>query len=104
MLFRSASLQVIEDEALPARALELGAYLRERLAAMNSPHVKEIRGRGLLIGVELRGPARPFCEALRDLGVLCKETHETTMRLAPPLVTTREDLDWALERIEQVLR
>ena len=99
-----ASLQVIEDEALPARALELGAYLRERLAAMNSPHVKEIRGRGLLIGVELRGPARPFCEALRDLGVLCKETHETTMRLAPPLVTTREDLDWALERIEQVLR
>ncbi|AWT37590.1 ornithine--oxo-acid transaminase [Deinococcus arenae] len=99
-----ASLQVIEDEALPARALKLGAYLRERLAAMNSPHVKEIRGRGLLIGVELRGPARPFCEALRDLGVLCKETHETTMRLAPPLVTTREDLDWALERIEQVLR
>ena len=99
-----ASLQVIEDEALPARALELGAYLRERLAAMNSPHVKEIRGRGLLIGGELRGPARPFCEALRDLGVLCKETHETTMRLAPPLVTTREDLDWALERIEQVLR
>ncbi len=98
-----ASLQVLEDEALPARALELGAYLRARLEAMNSPHVREVRGRGLLIGVELRSPARPFCEALRDLGVLCKETHETTMRLAPPLVTRREDLDWALERIEQVL-
>ena len=99
-----ASLQVIEDEDLPARARELGAYVRARLEAMNSPHVREIRGRGLLIGVDLRGPARPFCEALRDLGVLCKETHETTMRLAPPLVTSREDLDWALERIEQVLR
>lgn len=99
-----ASLQVIEDEDLPARARELGAYVRERLEAMNSPHVREIRGRGLLIGVDLHGPARPFCEALRDLGVLCKETHETTMRLAPPLVTSREDLDWALERIEQVLR
>ncbi len=99
-----ASLQVIEDEDLPARARELGAYVRARLEAMNSPHVREIRGRGLLIGVDLHGPARPFCEALRDLGVLCKETHETTMRLAPPLVTSREDLDWALERIEQVLR
>ncbi|MHA0043647.1 ornithine--oxo-acid transaminase [Deinococcus sp. PEB2-63] len=99
-----ASLQVIEDEDLPARARELGAYVRARLEAMNSPHVREIRGRGLLIGVDLRGPARPFCEALRDLGVLCKETHETTMRLAPPLVTSREDLDWALDRIEQVLR
>ncbi|NTX98947.1 ornithine--oxo-acid transaminase [Deinococcus sp. JMULE3] len=99
-----ASLQVIEDEDLPARARELGAYLRGRLEAMNSPHVREIRGRGLLIGVDLHVPARPFCEALRDLGVLCKETHETTMRLAPPLVTSREDLDWALDRIEQVLR
>ncbi|BBN96675.1 ornithine aminotransferase [Deinococcus grandis] len=99
-----ASLQVIEDEDLPARARELGAYVRARLEAMNSPYVREIRGRGLLIGVDLRGPARPFCEALRDLGVLCKETHETTMRLAPPLVTSREDLDWALDRIEQVLR
>ncbi|MXV18712.1 ornithine--oxo-acid transaminase [Deinococcus xianganensis] len=99
-----ASLQVIEDEDLPARARELGAYVRARLEAMNSPHVREIRGRGLLIGVDLHGPARPFCEALRDLGVLCKETHETTMRLAPPLVTSREDLDWALERIGQVLR
>ncbi|GGN37967.1 ornithine--oxo-acid transaminase [Deinococcus daejeonensis] len=99
-----ASLQVIEDEDLPARARELGAYVRARLEAMNSPHVREIRGRGLLIGVDLHGPARPFCEALRDLGVLCKETHETTMRLAPPLVTSREDLDWALDRIEQVLR
>lgn len=99
-----ASLQVIEDEDLPARARELGAYVRARLEAMNSPHVREIRGRGLLIGVDLHGPARPFCEALRDLGLLCKETHETTMRLAPPLVTSREDLDWALERIEQVLR
>ncbi|GGS22604.1 ornithine--oxo-acid transaminase [Deinococcus knuensis] len=99
-----ASLEVLEDEGLPARAAELGEYLRGRLRAMNSPLVREVRGRGLLIGVELHVPARPYCEALRDLGVLCKETHETTMRLAPPLVTTREDLDWALERIEQVLR
>ncbi|WP_291429182.1 ornithine--oxo-acid transaminase [Deinococcus sp.] len=98
-----ASLEVLEDENLPARAAELGEYLRDRLRAINSPRVKEVRGRGLLIGVELHEPARLYCEALRDLGVLCKETHETTMRLAPPLVTSREDLDWALERIEQVL-
>ncbi|MFC4638179.1 ornithine--oxo-acid transaminase [Deinococcus hohokamensis] len=98
-----ASLEVLDDEGLPARALELGDYLRGRLSAMNSPHVADIRGKGLLIGVELRGPARGACERLRDLGVLCKETHVTTMRLAPPLVTSREDLDWALERIEQVL-
>jgi len=70
---------------------------------MNSPLVKEIRGRGLLTGVELHVPARPYCERLRDLGVLCKETHETTVRLAPPLVTSREDLDWALERVRTVL-
>jgi len=98
-----ASLEVLEDEGLPARARELGTYLREQLHGMNSPLVKEIRGRGLLTGVELHVPARPYCERLRDLGVLCKETHETTVRLAPPLVTSREDLDWALERVRTVL-
>ncbi|GGS01469.1 ornithine--oxo-acid transaminase [Deinococcus sedimenti] len=99
-----ASLQVLDDEDLPRRAQELGAHLRRRLEDLRSPHVREIRGRGLLIGVDLHAPARPYCEALRDLGVLCKETHETTMRLAPPLVTTREDLDWAVDQIAQVLR
>ncbi|HEB84390.1 MAG TPA: aminotransferase class III-fold pyridoxal phosphate-dependent enzyme, partial [Bacteroidetes bacterium] len=81
-------------------------YFMERLRAIDSPHVKEVRGRGLLIGVEIRresGVARPFCEALQAKGILAKETHESVIRFAPPLVITREEIDWALERIEAVL-
>jgi ornithine--oxo-acid transaminase len=70
---------------------------------MESPHVAEVRGIGLWAGIQLNKPARSFCEALKQEGLLCKETHETTIRLAPPLVITREQLDWALEKLRLVL-
>jgi ornithine--oxo-acid transaminase len=78
--------------------------LLRRLAAFTAPVVKEVRGRGLWVGIELHGPARPFCEALLHEGVLAKETHDTVLRIAPPLCITRAELDWGLERIERVLR
>jgi ornithine--oxo-acid transaminase len=74
-----------------------------RLRTLKSPHVKEFRGRGLLIGIELTSRARPFCEALAQEGVLCKETHDTVLRIAPPLVITQDELDWAFTRIARVL-
>ena len=98
-----ASLEVLEDEKLPERSLELGTYFMEKLKQINNPIIKEVRGRGLFIGVELTEAARPYCEALKEKGLLCKETHETVIRFAPPLVITKEELDWAFERIEQVL-
>jgi ornithine--oxo-acid transaminase len=101
-----ASLDVIVEEGLVERAAEMGAYLRDGLAAIGSPRVREIRGRGLLIGVELHthaGPARPYCERLMELGVLCKDTHGQVIRFAPPLVITRPDIDFALERVASVL-
>jgi ornithine--oxo-acid transaminase len=100
------SLRVIEEENLAERSRELGAYFKRELAAIDSPYVKEIRGKGLLIGVELKaeaGGARPFCEALRDRGILAKETHHTVIRFAPPLVIEKEALDWALGEIREVL-
>lgn len=100
------ALNVLVEEELPQRAEELGAYFVERLAKIGSPHVKEIRARGLLIGVEIRresGVARPYCEALKAKGILAKETHESVIRFAPPLVITKEEIDWAIERIEAVL-
>jgi ornithine--oxo-acid transaminase len=98
-----ASLRVLVDEKLPERSAELGAHLLERLRTVRSPAIREIRGRGLWIGVELTGPARPVCEALQREGLLCKETHDHTVRIAPPLVISREDLDWAFDRIRAVL-
>lgn len=98
-----ASLEVLEEEKLPERSLELGTYFMEKLKQINNPMIKEVRGRGLFIGVELTEAARPYCEALKEKGLLCKETHETVIRFAPPLVITKEELDWAFERIEQVL-
>nr|WP_273130993.1 ornithine--oxo-acid transaminase [Bacillus weihaiensis] len=98
-----ASLEVIEDENLVERSLELGAYFQERLKEINNPVIKEVRGRGLFIGVELTEPARSYCEALKEKGLLCKETHDTVIRFAPPLVISREDLDWAIDRIKEVL-
>jgi len=100
------ALAVLVDENLVDNARELGAYLMDRLQRIDSPHIKEVRGRGLLIGVELHqsaGGARRFCEALQRDGLLCKETHETVIRFAPPLVITRDEIDWALQRIEPVL-
>ena len=100
------AIKVIEEEGLVARSAEMGAYFMDGLRAIASPHVREVRGRGLLIGVDIKkesGPARPFCEKLRDLGILCKETHEQVIRFAPPLVIQREEIDWILERVKKVL-
>jgi len=100
------ALKVLTDEQLVENAAVLGDYFQEQLKKINSPYVKEVRGKGLLIGVELKkeaGGARPFCEKLMALGLLCKETHDHVIRFAPPLVVTREEIDWAVERVEQVL-
>ncbi|MFW6198260.1 MAG: ornithine--oxo-acid transaminase [Acidobacteriota bacterium] len=102
-----AALDVLLDEGLVDNARELGDWFIERLQAVDSPHVKHVRGRGLMIGVVIEdssGPARPFCKALGRRGVLCKETHEQTIRFAPPLVITREILEGVLPDIEAVLR
>ncbi len=99
-----AALKVIVDEKLVERSATLGNYAIERLQALDSPHVVEVRGKGLWIGIELNTAARPLCEALQEQGLLCKETHENVIRIAPPLVISREELDWALEKIEAVLR
>ena len=98
-----AALQVLIDEKLVQRSAELGEYLLNKLRGLRSPHLREVRGRGLWIGIELDGPARPYCEALKEVGLLCKETHEHVIRIAPPLVITREEVDWAFERIKQVI-
>ncbi|MGP3562201.1 ornithine--oxo-acid transaminase [Geobacillus sp. BK01] len=98
-----AALEVIEEERLAERSLELGEYFLAKLKQIQNKDIKEIRGRGLFIGVELHGPARPYCEALKEQGLLCKETHETVIRFAPPLIITKEELDWAIERIVKVL-
>jgi ornithine--oxo-acid transaminase len=101
-----ASLRVIRDENLAERADQLGTYFMEQLAEIPSPHVKEVRGKGMLIGVELKPEARGarrFCEALQDRGILAKETHEHVIRFAPPLVIEKETIDWALPHIREVL-
>ncbi|SDI32601.1 ornithine--oxo-acid transaminase [Natribacillus halophilus] len=98
----SAALAVITDEALPARAEKLGASFIERCKQISHPAIKEVRGKGLFIGIELHERARPYCERLMNAGLLCKETHENVLRLAPPLTIAEEDLEWALTRIEEV--
>ena len=100
------ALKVLVDEKLIENAENLGGYFVTKLKTIKSNHIKEIRGKGLLIGVELvpeAGGARRFCETLQEEGLLCKETHETVIRFAPPLVITKEDIDWAFERIKKVL-
>lgn len=97
-----ASMQVIQEENLPERSQELGTYFMDELKKLDHPVIKEVRGRGLFIGMELTEAARPYCEQLKELGLLCKETHDTVIRFAPPLIITKEELDWALERIHQV--
>jgi ornithine--oxo-acid transaminase len=102
-----AALKVLVDEKLAERATELGNYFMEQLCEIPSRHVKEVRGRGLLIGVELNkdsGGARRFCEALQKNGILAKETHDYVIRFAPPLVIDKETIDWALPRIREVLQ
>jgi ornithine--oxo-acid transaminase len=100
------ALKVIVEENLCQRSAELGEYLMARLREIESPHVALYRGKGLLVGIVLKpkaGGARRFCEALKERGVLAKDTHETVIRLAPPLIITKEELDWAIERIAGVL-
>jgi ornithine--oxo-acid transaminase len=95
------ALDVIQDEKLEERSAELGAWFLGELKKIEHPKIREIRGRGLLVGVELTEAARPFCEALMQRGLLCKETHDFVVRIAPPLVVTREDLEWALAQIRE---
>lgn len=100
------ALRVLVEENMIENAAVMGEYFMDQLAEINSPHVKEVRGKGLLIGVELKpeaGGARRFCEALQQGGILAKETHVNTIRFAPPLVITEADVDWAVERIRPVL-
>ncbi len=101
-----AALSVLVEENMIENAAVMGEYFQDMLAEINSPHVKEVRGKGLMIGVELKpeaGGARRFCEALQENGILAKETHRNIIRFAPPLVITQEDVDWAIERIRPVL-
>jgi ornithine--oxo-acid transaminase len=101
-----AALKVIVEENLVERAATMGEYLMDQLAEIPSRHVKEVRGKGLLIGVELKpeaGGARRFCEALQQEGILAKETHQNVIRFAPPLIVDKATLDWAIPRIRDVL-
>lgn len=99
-----ASLEVIEEENLVSRSLELGEHFLNELTSINNPKITEVRGRGLFIGVELSEAARPYCEKLKEEGLLCKETHENVIRFAPPLIISEEDLNWAIERIKKSCR
>jgi ornithine--oxo-acid transaminase len=100
------ALHILVDEKLPERSKEMGDYLMGQLQGLDSPLISNIRGRGLFVGIEIdpaQGSAREICEALMERGLLSKETHETVVRLAPPLVINREEIDWAVEQISEVL-
>ncbi|MCX7969958.1 MAG: aminotransferase class III-fold pyridoxal phosphate-dependent enzyme, partial [Negativicutes bacterium] len=97
-----AAIEVLEEEGLVEKSRELGEYMMSALRQIKNPKIRELRGRGLFIGLELFEKARPYCEKLKELQLLCKETHDNTIRFAPPLVISRDELDWAIERIRQV--
>jgi len=100
------ALAVLQDEGMIENAARMGAYFKEGLRALSSPYIKEVRGKGLMIGVDLKpeaGSARTFCNALKEEGILAKDTHGSVIRFAPPLIVDQATLDWALERIEKVL-
>jgi ornithine--oxo-acid transaminase len=97
------ALRILVEEKLVERSAELGAYFLARLQALQSKIISEIRGRGLWIGIELNVDARPYCEALKEEGILCKETHHRIIRIAPPLVIERDEIDWAVDRLAKVL-
>jgi len=97
------ALRVLVEEGLVERSAELGAYFLNLLQTLRSSDLKEVRGKGLWIGIELRSPARPYCEELKEEGILCKETHDKVLRIAPPLTITREEIDWAFDRIRRVI-
>jgi ornithine--oxo-acid transaminase len=98
------ALRVLIEEKMVERSAELGAYFLTLLQTLRSPALKEVRGRGLWIGIELHCPARPYCEALKEAGILCKETHDRVIRIAPPLVISRPEIDWAFERIAKAIQ
>ncbi len=98
------ALKVLTEEKLVENSSETGEYFMGLLRTIKGKHIKEVRGKGLLIGVELDCKARPYCEELMGLGLLCKETHDHVIRFAPPLVITRKEIDWAFRRIKKVLR
>ena len=103
----SSALKVMKDEKLVEKSAEMGEYFVGELKNMNSPHVEEVRGRGLLIGVEIKkssGVARPYCEKLMEKGILCKETHHQVIRFAPPLIISKENIDWAMKSVREVLK
>lgn len=97
------ALRVLVEEKMVEHSAELGAYFLERLSGLRSSDLKEVRGKGMWIGIELRSPARPYCEALKQEGILCKETHDHVIRIAPPLVIKRDEIDWAFQRIKKVV-
>lgn len=100
------ALRVLDEENLVENAARMGTYFLEGLRQINNAQIKEIRGRGLMLAVEFdpaAGGARQYCEQLQQAGILCKETHDHTIRFAPPLVITRDDIDWAMEKISAVL-
>ncbi|MGM0874558.1 MAG: ornithine--oxo-acid transaminase [Bacillota bacterium] len=98
-----AALDVLIEEKLAERSNELGNYMQNELKKIKNPLIKDVRGRGLFIGIELTEAARPYCEKLKEEGLLCKETHDTVIRLAPPLIISQKDLDWAIEKVKKVL-
>ena len=98
-----AAINVVVDEDLAERSRMLGEYFLTGLRKLKNTAIVDIRGRGLFIGIELNVKARPFCERLKDSGILCKETHEYVIRLAPPLIITKEELSWAIEKINEVM-
>ncbi len=97
------ALRVLVEEDLVNRSARLGEMFVNQLKTIQSPHIREVRGKGLLIGLELDTKARPYCEALKEEGVLCKETHDFVIRFAPPLTVSEEDLNWAFERVRKVI-
>ena len=97
------ALRVLLDEKLVERSAEMGAYFLDRLKTLRSHDLREVRGIGLWIGIELNSLARPYCEALKEQGILCKETHDRVIRIAPPLIIGKEEIDWAFERIKKVI-
>lgn len=98
-----AAIDVLEEENLVQKSKELGDYLLSELKTLDSPHIVDVRGKGLFVGIELDKPARPFCEALMAEGMLCKETHENIIRLAPPLVITKEELYSCIIKLKKIL-
>jgi ornithine--oxo-acid transaminase len=99
-----AALRALVDEKMVENSATLGKYFLDRLREIKSPNIKEVRGLGLWIGLEMTGAARPYCEKLKDAGILCKETHEHVIRFAPPLVITKDEIDWAVERVRTVVQ